>query len=34
MHYVYGYFVVCVALVAWMGYAAERAPVTEAGADA
>ena len=29
MHYFYGYFVVCIALVAWMGYSAERGPITE-----
>jgi len=29
MHYVYGYFVVCVVWVAWMGYAAEHGPVAE-----
>ena len=30
MHYVYGYFVVCVVMVVWMGYAAEHGPVWDA----
>ena len=33
MHYVYGYFIVCVALVVWIGYSAEQVPVTDVGAD-
>ena len=29
MHYVLAYFGVCIALVIWMGYAAERGPVED-----
>ena len=29
MHYVIGYFFVCIALVVWIGYSAERGPVVD-----
>jgi hypothetical protein len=29
MHYVFGYFVVCIAVVVWIRYAAERVPVAD-----
>ncbi len=34
MNYVYGYFVVCIAFVAWLVYSAEHGPVAEVGVDA
>ena len=30
LHQVLGYFGVCIALVIWMGYAAERGPIQDA----